>query len=33
VPGAGWILVTQIASVLLYFSPAWREFAPHLIGH
>lgn len=32
-PGAGWILVTQIASVVLYFSPAWRAFAPHLIGH
>jgi uncharacterized membrane protein len=31
--GAGWVLVNQIVSVTLYFSPAWRAFAPHLIGH
>ncbi|MEI9984318.1 MAG: hypothetical protein WDN69_14570 [Aliidongia sp.] len=31
--GTGWILVNEIASVMLYFSPAWRAFAPHLIGH
>jgi hypothetical protein len=32
-PATGWILLNQTAAVLLYFSPAWREFAPHLIGH
>lgn len=31
--GAGWVVFNQILSVTLYFSPAWREFAPHLIGH
>lgn len=32
-PAAGWILLNQTASVLLFFSPAWRAFTPHLIGH
>ena len=32
-PATGWILVNQIAAITLYFSPAWRTFAPHLIGH
>jgi uncharacterized membrane protein YozB (DUF420 family) len=32
-PAFGWILANEIAAVTLYFSPAWRAFAPHLIGH
>jgi len=31
--GVGWILAIQLGDVGLYFSPAWRAFAPHLIGH
>jgi hypothetical protein len=31
--GVGWILVNEVGAVGLYFSPAWRAFAPTLIGH
>ena len=31
--GVGWIFVNEVGSVGLYFSPAWRAFAPALIGH
>jgi hypothetical protein len=31
--GTGWILATELAATGLYFSPAWRAFAPALIGH
>ena len=31
--GVVWILIIQLGGTGLYFSPAWRAFAPHLIGH
>lgn len=31
--GVGWILANDLAGAGLYFSPAWRAFAPALIGH
>jgi hypothetical protein len=31
--GTAWIVINQAVGTGLYFSPAWRAFAPALIGH